>query len=235
MNKTYPFQNLSFAPEVKPEGSLHTPVTITSDGLHLTGDLVVPPEATGLVLFAQGGGSGRFSPRSLMIAEKLQMAGFGTLLFDTLTREEEAADAIHLHLRGNIPLLARRLAGVTRWARSQPETYKLVIGYAGSATGSAAALVAAAELGSIIRAIVSRSGQPELAPVSLARVRAATLFIVGEHEKVVLHHNTVALEQLFCEKQLAVVPHATHAFAEQGAMEEVSRLTLDWFQRYLHP
>ncbi len=235
MNKTFPFQSLFASPAAVPEGTLNRPVTITVEGLSLAGDLVVPGEATGLVIFARSGGSGRFSPRNLAIAEELQAAGFGTLLFNLLTHEEEAEDAVRQHLRGDVPLLTSRLMGATHWIRRARETQNLVIGYAGSSNGAAAALAAAADLGSLVRAVVCRGGRPDLAPISLPSVRAATLFIVGEHDEVVLRHNTAALEQLFCEKHLAVIPHATHTFAEAGALEEASRLTLDWFQRYLRP
>lgn len=199
----------------------------------LSGDWCLPADAHGLVLFAHGSGSSRHSPRNQQVARHLQEAGTGTLLFDLLTREEEAVDAETAELRFNIPLLATRLAAATVWATRQPEGQRLGIGYFGSSTGGAAALVAAAELGSAVDAVVSRGGRPDLAGRSLSRVKAATLLIVGERDEIVLELNEEALGQLRCKKELAVVPGATHLFEERGALENVADLASTWFLQHL--
>lgn len=210
-------------------------VRIAADSLTLEGEWCVPAGGVGIVLFAHGSGSSRHSPRNQAVARVLQKSGTGTLLFDLLTREEEAADARTGRLRFDIGLLARRLVAATRWVARQPEGQHLGLGYFGSSTGGAAALAAAAELGSIVDAVVSRGGRPDLAGDSLPRVEAPTLLIVGERDDVVLQLNEEALEQLRCEKKLAVVPRATHLFEEPGALEEVARLAAAWFHRNLKP
>jgi putative phosphoribosyl transferase len=199
----------------------------------LTGDLAVPENAQGLVLFAHGSGSGRQSPRNQAVAEVLRDAGVATLLFDLLTPHEEAEDAYSGHLRFDIGLLSRRLAIVTEEIADDPRSRSLGLGYFGASTGGAAALRAAAALGSRIGAVVSRGGRPDLAGEALAHVRAPTLLIVGERDEEVLQLNECAFEQLQCEKSLAVVPHATHLFQEPGALEEVARLAADWFCKHL--
>jgi len=208
-------------------------VGIPIGNVTLTGDLVIPEDATGLVLFAHGSGSSRHSPRNQSVARVVRAAGSGTLLFDLLTPDEEAAEAYTRHLRFNIPLLAGRLAAATRWLSSHAEAQQLPMGYFGSSTGGAAALVAAAELGPRIRAVVSRGGRPDLAGEALSRVQAPTLLIVGERDKQVLRLNEEAYALLSCEKKLETVRRATHLFEEPGTLEEVSRLAADWFQKHL--
>jgi dienelactone hydrolase len=210
-------------------------VRIGVGSLTLEGEWCVPEGAEGIVLFAHGSGSSRHSPRNQTVARALQESGTGTLLFDLLTREEEAVDAHTGELRFDIGLLARRLVAATRWVARQPEGQHLGLGYFGSSTGGAAALVAAAELGSVVDAVVSRGGRPDLAGDALPRVEAPTLLIVGAWDDVVLQLNEAALEQLRCEKELAVVPCATHLFEEPGALEKVARLAAAWFKRYLKP
>lgn len=199
----------------------------------LAGDLAIPENARGLVLFAHGSGSGRQSPRNQAVAEVLRDAGVATLLFDLLTPHEEAEDAYSGHLRFNIGLLSRRLAIVTEEIAGDPHCGNLGLGYFGASTGGAAALRAAAALGSKIGAVVSRGGRPDLAGEALAYVKAPTLLIVGERDEDVLRLNESAYAQLQCEKSLAVVPHATHLFAEPGTLEEVARLAADWFRKHL--
>lgn len=210
-------------------------VRIGADSLVLEGEWCVPSGAVGIVLFAHGSGSSRHSPRNQAVARALQESGTGTLLFDLLTREEEAEDARSGELRFDIGLLAQRLVAATRWVARQPDGQHLGLGYFGSSTGGAAALVAAAELGSVADAVVSRGGRPDLAGEALPQVDSPTLLIVGERDDVVLQLNEQAYEQLRCEKELAVMPRATHLFEEPGALEEVARLAAAWFRRYLKP
>jgi putative phosphoribosyl transferase len=198
----------------------------------LEGELIVPRHACGLVLFAHGSGSSRHSVRNQCVAQALRNEGCGTLLFDLLTRDEEAEDAVTGHLRFNIRLLAERLIAVTRWARRQPEIGKLPIGYFGSSTGAAAALGAAVALGETITAVVSRGGRPDMVREFLPAVSAATLLIVGGDDDVVLLLNQKAYDELDCQKRLDVVPGATHLFEEPGALEEVARLAANWFQTH---
>ena len=184
----------------------------------LTGDLQIPENPRGLVLFAHGSGSSRRSPRNQAVAEVLRDAGVATLLFDLLTPHEEVEDAYSGHLRFDIGLLTRRLAIVTQEIADDPHSRNLGLGYFGASTGGAAALRAAAALGSAIGAVVSRGGRPDLAGEALAHVKAPTLLIVGERDEDVLRLNEAAYAQLQCEKSLAVVPHATHLFQEPGAL-----------------
>ena len=209
--------------------------SIPAQTVTLDGDLTVPPAAAGIVLFAHGSGSSRLSPRNQFVARAIREAGVGTFLFDLLTREEEAEDAVTGRLRFDIGLLARRLVEATRWIANQPETQKLGIGYFGASTGGAAALVAAAEIGPGIDAIVSRGGRPDLARDALEKVQSPTLLIVGERDETVLELNRNAYARLRCEKELQVVPRATHLFEQRGALEEVARLAADWFRRHLRP
>ena len=201
----------------------------------LVGDLEVPENARGLVLFAHGSGSSRRSPRNQAVAELLRDAGMATLLFDLLTPEEEVEDAYTGHLRFDIGLLSRRLAIVTAEIADNPRSGNLGLGYFGASTGGAAALRAAAVFGSTIGAVVSRGGRPDLAGDALAHVKAPTLLIVGERDEEVLRLNEGAYAQLQCEKSLAVVPHATHLFQEPGTLEEVARLAANWFRKHLRP
>ena len=209
-------------------------VQVRAGPLTLEGNLRVPPRARGAVLFAHGSGSGRHSPRNRYVAGVLHGAGLATLLLDLLTAEEEAADAHTAHLRFDIRLLAGRLVAATYWLGQDPETASLPVGYFGASTGAAAALVAAAELPDHIGAVVSRGGRPDLAGPALPGVRAPTLLIVGGNDTPVLDLNRKALGPLAAgEKQLVIVPGASHLFQEPGALEEVARLASDWFTRHL--
>lgn len=199
----------------------------------LSGDLEIPEKARGLVLFAHGSGSSRRSPRNQAVAEALRDAGLGTLLFDLLTPQEEVEDAYSGHLRFDIGLLSRRLAQVTQEIADDSRSRSIGIGYFGASTGGAAALRAAAALGTTIGAVVSRGGRPDLTGDALAFVKAPTLLIVGERDEEVLRLNESAFEKLRCEKSLAVVPHATHLFQEPGTLEEVARLAAGWFRKHL--
>ncbi|MBI3849919.1 MAG: dienelactone hydrolase family protein [Verrucomicrobia bacterium] len=210
-------------------------VQIPAGHVTLSGDLVVPKAPLGMVLFAHGSGSGRHSPRNKFVARTLHEAAIATLLFDLLTREEEAEDAATGHLRFDIGLLAQRLVSATRWMADQPQRGHLSLGYFGASTGGAAALVAAASLGQVIGAVVSRGGRPDLARDALERVQSPTLLIVGERDETVLELNRSAYARLQCQKELAVVPRATHLFEEPGALEEVARLAAKWFCRHLRP
>jgi putative phosphoribosyl transferase len=208
-------------------------VSVPADTIGLEGSLVVPEGARGVVLFAHGSGSSRHSPRNRFVARTLQDAGLATLLIDLLTREEEVVDARTAHLRFDIGLLAGRLVAATDWLGEHPATRDLRVGYFGASTGGGAALVAAAERPDVVGAVVSRGGRPDLAGSALARVRAPTLLIVGGHDYPVIEMNREALAQLPGEKQLVIVPGATHLFEEPGALEEVARLAADWFTGHL--
>lgn len=213
--------------------ALARPARIPSGGLTLEGDLQVPAEAHGIVLFAHGSGSSRHSRRNQFVAHALREVGVGTLLFDLLTPQEEIVDAQTRQLRFDIALLARRLLHATEWLCGQPETRGLRLGYFGASTGAAAALVAAAQRGSEIGAVVSRGGRPDLAGAALPQVRAPTLLIVGGADTEVLALNRDAYAQLQCPRQLEIVPGASHLFEETGALEHVARLAGAWFQRHL--
>ncbi|SRR6266540_1857969 len=202
---------------------------------HLEGAMDVPAGAAGVVLFAHGSGSSRHSPRNQFVARVLRESGNGTLLFDLLTPPEEMEDNVTAALRFDIGLLAQRLVAATHWVKAQPETQQLGIGYFGSSTGGGAALVAAAELGNSIAAVVSRGGRPDLAGDALARVQSPTLLIVGEYDEVVIGLNEEALAKLPCEKDLKIVPRATHLFEEEGTLGQVAHLAAEWFRRHLRP
>lgn len=202
----------------------------------LGGELNLPPGATSIVLFAHGSGSSRHSPRNQFVANALRGDGkTGTLLFDLLTAEEEETEAYTRHLRFNIPLLAERLVAVTEWVLDTVATRDINVGYFGSSTGAAAALVAAAELRDTVNAVVSRGGRPDLAGDALGRVRASTLLIVGGNDKPVISLNEEAYYLLHCERALRIVPGATHLFEEEGALERVASMAADWFSAHLHP
>jgi putative phosphoribosyl transferase len=221
-------------PRPRPRGHERYPVVIPVGEVSLDGDLAVPPGAQGLVVFAHGSGSSRHSPRNRLVARLLQTCGLGTLLFDLLTRDEERDDAATGRWRFDIERLAERLVGATRWVKAQPIVSDLGVGLFGASTGGAAALVAAAKLGGLVQAVVSRGGRPDLAGSALSRVKAPTLLIVGQRDRPVVELNRVAHEQLACPRHLAIVPGATHLFEESGALEEVARLAGDWFARHLH-
>jgi putative phosphoribosyl transferase len=213
------------------ETSRERTVQIPPEGL--AGDLILPRGARGVVLFAHGSGSSRFSSRNRFVARTLQDAEFGTFLLDLLTPEEEQVDLRTAHLRFDIPLLARRLVQATLWLRSDSETGTLPIGYFGASTGGGAALVAAAEVPEAVGAVVSRGGRPDLAGPRLGQVKAPTLLIVGERDERVLEWNEAALTQLICDKRLEIVPGATHLFEEPGALKRVADLASEWFKRHL--
>jgi dienelactone hydrolase len=201
----------------------------------LDGNLTLPASPIGVVLFAHGSGSSRHSPRNRYVARMLNEAGLATLLVDLLTSEEEAVDRRTGHLRFNIELLAKRLLGAAEWLKTLLPTRQLAIGYFGASTGAAAALVAAAERPELVGAVVSRGGRPDLAGQALPRVQAPTLLIVGGNDFQVIELNREALAQLRCEKQLLIVPGATHLFEEPNALEEVARLARVWFETHLAP
>ena len=209
-------------------------VRIPADEASLAGDLTIPAGAQGIVLFAHGSGSSRHSPRNVWVANRLQRAGLATLLFDLLTPTEEARDVRTREHRFDIALLARRLVHATHWIDAQSDVRVLPLGYFGASTGSAAALVAAAELGERVAAVVSRGGRPDLAGVrALATVSAATLLIVGGNDDVVLGLNRTADSHLTCDRRLAIVPGASHLFEEPGALEQVAALASEWLVEYL--
>lgn len=204
-------------------------VAIPGSRVTLQGSLVIPPHATGMVAFAHGSGSSRFSPRNRFVAEILHAAGKGTLLFDLLTESE----AENHDLVFDIPLLAGRLLQATAWLADERLTRHLPIGCFGASTGAAAALVAAAEAPAEIRAVVSRGGRPDLAGDRLRDVQAPTLLIVGERDEVVLDLNRAAFRQLRGVKELVIVPDATHLFEEPGTLEEAARHAARWFRLHL--
>lgn len=203
------------------------------NGKNIYGNLKIPEKAEGLVIFAHGSGSGRFSPRNMRVSGILNKNGLGTLLFDLLTAEEEKIDNYSGEYRFNIELLAERLIGVTDWLIKEPSIKSLKLGYFGASTGAAAALTAAAERPNIIHAVVSRGGRPDLAMESLHRVKAPTLLIVGGEDFEVIELNRTAYENITAKKKLEIIPGATHLFEEPGALEEVARLSAEWFAKYL--
>ncbi|SDE94240.1 dienelactone hydrolase family protein [Myxococcus virescens] len=199
----------------------------------LGGSLGVPDGARGLVIFAHGSGSSRFSPRNRAVARALRAQGLATLLFDLLSEAEEVEDARTGELRFDIPFLARRLAAVTEWAQRQPALAVLRMGYFGSSTGAAAALVAAALHPDLIHAVVSRGGRPDLAGPVLPRVQAPTLLLVGGQDVGVLELNEASLARMEGLKGIQIIPGATHLFEEPGALEQVARQAAAWFLRFL--
>ncbi len=208
-------------------------VRVPAGPVTLEGNLTLPEQSRGIVLFAHGSGSSRHSPRNRYVARLLNEAKLATLLIDLLTLHEEVIDARTAQLRFDIDLLAERLVDATDWLTQFPDTKDLRIGSFGASTGAAAALAAAALRPDPVGAIVSRGGRPDLAGAALIRVRAPTLLIVGENDKQVIQLNRAALAQLRCEKQLVIVPGATHLFEEPGALDVVARLARDWFERHL--
>src|SRR5437762_7226717 len=201
----------------------------------LSGNLTIPNGAVALVLFAHGSGSSRHSPRNQFVARTLNDAGLATLLFDLLTPEEEAIDTYTREHRFNIGLLAERLVHATKRAKQQEQTRNLRVGYFGSSTGGAAALVAAAEISQDVGAVISRGGRPDLAGDALPKVRAPTLLIVGGNDDIVIELNEMARDQMRCEVKLEIVPGATHLFEEPGALEQVAKLASDWFVSHIGP
>jgi dienelactone hydrolase len=208
-------------------------VEIPAEGVLLQGDLTLPPAARGMVVFAHGSGSGRFSPRNRAVANVLVRASLATLLMDLLIAEEEAVDLRTRHLRFDVGLLGRRVIATMDWLAGDPTVGQLPVGCFGASTGAAAALIAAAERPERMGAVVSRGGRPDLAGEALRRVTAATLLIVGGNDIEVLRLNQQALRALAGEARLEIVPGATHLFEEPGALERVAVLARDWFVRHL--
>jgi dienelactone hydrolase len=208
-------------------------VTVPAGAVALQGALAIPVGARGLIVFAHGSGSSRFSPRNRNVARALNVAGFATLLIDLLTAPENARDASTAEFRFDIPLLARRLVFALGWVSSQPATRALPIGLFGASTGAAAALIAAATRPGLVRAVVSRGGRPDLAGAALEEVSAPTLLIVGGDDAQVITLNRQAARRLRCAHELAIVAGATHLFEEWGALDRVTELATNWFQHYL--
>lgn len=211
------------------------PVSIPLDSIKMEGNLSIPDNATGIVVFAHGSGSSRLSPRNRFVAQQLQGKGLATLLFDLLTPEEERIDAVTAQLRFDIELLAIRLVAATDWLLQRPDTKHLDIGYFGASTGAAAALTAAALRPDNVKAVVSRGGRPDLTKEPLANVRSPTLLIVGGRDTPVIGMNEWALDRLRAEKELRIVPGATHLFEEPGKLEEIAVLAGEWFTVHLGP
>jgi putative phosphoribosyl transferase len=210
------------------------PVRIPAGSAMLDGDLGLPAGATGLVLFAHGSGSSRFSSRTRYVAGVLQRGGFATLLLDLLTEQEDIVDQVTRQLRFDIPLLAERLTGAVDWLRSEPATDHLPIGLFGASTGAGAALIAAAARPAAVRAVVSRGGRPDLAGDALPQVGAPTLLIVGGRDEQVITLNEQAQAQMRAQTELSIVPGATHLFEEPGTLELVAQRALEWFTNNLH-
>ncbi len=200
----------------------------------IVGDLMIPANAGGIVIFAHGSGSGRFSTRNRFVARSLNAGGFATLLLDLLTEEEDRLDQETGQIRFDIPLLARRVVTAIDWARADARTRDLPIGLFGASTGAAAALVAAAARQGEVAAVVSRGGRPDLAGPMLDSVQAPTLLIVGGADPVVIGLNRQAQEHLDCTARLEIVPGATHLFEEAGTLERVCQLASAWFEEHLH-
>ncbi len=210
------------------------PVSISTEAGTMFGNLAIPDGAQGIVLFAHGSGSSRFSPRNRFVARVLRDAGLATLLFDLLTEAEERRDELTAELRFDVELLAARLIAASDWVRAVPETRHLRIGYFGSSTGAAAALIAAAmRPDGDVFAVVSRGGRPDLAVTILPQVRAPTLLIVGGADYPVIEMNRKALAALECEKDLVIIPGATHLFEEPGTLEEVAKQAGNWFASHV--
>jgi putative phosphoribosyl transferase len=208
-------------------------VLVPAGGVQLEGNLVLPPDATGVVLFAHGSGSSRHSARNQFVARRLQSDGLATLLIDLLTPQEERVDEVTRHVRFDIELLATRLNAAIDWLAERAETRVLRVGLFGASTGGGAALVAAARDPERVGAVVSRGGRPDLADDALPRVRAPTLLIVGGDDVPVIALNERAMRQMRAEVRLEIVPGASHLFEEPGALERVAELASDWFNRYL--
>ncbi len=208
-------------------------VRIPAGRATLDGNLTIVDEATALVLFVHGSGSSRHSPRNQFVARVLNNAGLATLLFDLLTPEEELSDSRTAELRFDIPLLAGRLLHATTWTREQEQIRTLPIGYFGSSTGGAAALVAAAESTQEVGAVVSRGGRPDLAGAALPKVQAPTLLVVGGEDDIVIELNEQARDHMRCKVKLEIIPGATHLFEEPGALEQVAKLASNWFVDHL--
>lgn len=208
-------------------------VQVPDGSARLDGDLRIPDSATGLVIFAHGSGSSRFSTRNRRVAEALDRARFATLLLDLLTKDEESIDAYSREFRFDIPRLGRRMIAAADWARADARVRTLPIGYFGASTGAAAALIAAAERPTECRTVVSRGGRPDLAGTALAMVKAPTLLIVGGDDAPVIDMNREAMRQMRAQVKLEVVPGASHLFEEPGTLERVEQLAIEWFAQTL--
>lgn len=208
-------------------------VNISAGGVELKGNIMIPKNALGIIVFAHGSGSSRFSSRNRYVAQLLQNKGLGTLLIDLLTPDEEIIDEKTRHLRFNIEMLAERLIDVAKWLKKEKDTTKLNIGFFGASTGGGAALMAAAQIPEDIKAVVSRGGRPDLAGNYLPKVQSPTLLIVGGNDGVVITLNQQAYDKMTTLRQLKIIPNATHLFEESGALQKVGELACDWFERYL--
>ena len=229
-------QDLRLSPNLPySDDNLEHTVSIPAGGLTLEGTLGVPERAVGLVLFAHGSGSSRFSPRNRYVARSLRDGGLGTLLLDLLSPTEEQIDEVTRHHRFDIPMLADRLVLAIDWLADERMTAALPVGLFGASTGGAAALVAAVARPSRVGAVVSRGGRPDLAGDALSRVEAPTLLLVGGHDDVVISLNERARARMRGEVRLEVIPGATHLFEESGALEQVAAAAHAWFRRHLHP
>jgi len=218
---------------VSATNAIHQSLRIPAAGVVLEADLGMPESPRGVVLFAHGSGSGRHSPRNRYVADELNRAALATVLADLLTQEEERVDILTTALRFDIDLLAIRVTALTDWMAGNEPTAGLGLGLFGASTGAAAALIPAATRPTIVQAVVSRGGRPDLAEAHLHQVHQPTLLIVGEEDSVVIELNRQAMRRLEGEKCLAIIPGASHLFGEPGALEHVARLARDWFLRYL--
>ena len=216
-----------------PSNTNITCVEVPAGEVSLSADLTIPDKATGIIVFAHGSGSSRFSPRNRFVAEKLLARNLATLLLDLLTEAEDVEDRLTRALRFDIPLLAGRLEHAIEAVVSQPSTRSLLVGLFGASTGAAAALIAAAHLPKDVRAVVSRGGRPDLAADALQDVCCPTLLIVGGNDRQVIDLNRQAMELLSCEKRLKIIPGATHLFEEPGTLEAAAEKAADWFCSYL--
>jgi pimeloyl-ACP methyl ester carboxylesterase len=208
-------------------------VKIPAGRAYLEGNLSIPRSAKGIIVFSHGSGSSRNSPRNILVAENLEKAGFGTLLFDLLTPDEEKLDSFTAELRFNIALLSERLEHATEFLANEPDSRNFSLGYFGASTGAAAALMASVKYKSIVKAIVSRGGRPDMADEILDRVVAPTLLIVGRYDTEVIELNRAALAKINAVKELDVVTNAGHLFEEPGALEKVAGLAVGWFNKYI--
>jgi putative phosphoribosyl transferase len=213
----------------------HAEVTIPLEAGHIEAELRVPHGATGLVVFAHGSGSSRFSSRNRAVAEHLETSAFATLLLDLLTREEERVDVRTRQHRFDVAMLGQRVVVATDWAQQREDLRGLPIGYFGASTGAAAALIAATERPALVRAVVSRGGRPDLAEGALARLQAPTLLIVGGDDEPVIGMNREAMRRMNAPVEMQIVPGATHLFEEPGTLELVMELAAEWFRRHLGP
>jgi putative phosphoribosyl transferase len=216
-----------------PGHAVHESVRIETAAVTLDGDLRVPDGAAGLVIFAHGSGSSRFSRRNRSVAAALEAGGFGTLLLDLLTGDEEAIDERTREYRFDIDLLGRRVVGATDWVQARPDLHRFSIAYFGASTGAAAALIAAAARPELARAVISRGGRPDLAGNALPLVQAPTLLIVGSLDEPVVELNREAMRRMRAPVELTIVEGATHLFEEPGTLEQVARLATEWCRQHL--